>query len=92
MGDLEESIFQKNVPGKFSTWDRDEVPERGGGVGEMDGDDAKLVESLHSSAFENDQEIFEYAKQLAHSGIPETVRNSIIAERAGRPATGVKVG
>lgn len=36
-------------------------------------------------------ELLQYAQQLSNAEVPETIRQSILAERARKTATGVKV-
>lgn len=97
--DLEENIFKRNIPGKYSTWDRDErSSDRGGGcLDDYDEDCVGVRESStideaqgSSTANRSEEELLEYARYLAKSDIPESVRNNILAERAGLPSTGVK--
>lgn len=40
---------------------------------------------------DEDMELLQYAQQLSNAEVPETIRQSILAERARKTATGVKV-
>uniref|UniRef100_A0A7S3GW90 Phosducin domain-containing protein n=1 Tax=Spumella elongata TaxID=89044 RepID=A0A7S3GW90_9STRA len=86
MGDLEETIFQRNVPGKYSKWDdvdrnefHDEPTEK-----------YDQVPAETERPKDSDMELLQYAQQLSNAEVPETIRQSILAERARMTATGVK--
>ena len=90
MGDIEESIFKRNIPGKYSTW-RDEA-----GCGDSrtrsqkehydDDDDFDDGGSSSSHIQQEKEQKFEDLSDL-----PIAVRDSILSERSRRHATGVKV-
>mmetsp|Transcript_31216 Transcript_31216/g.52681 ORF Transcript_31216/g.52681 Transcript_31216/m.52681 type:complete len:325 (+) Transcript_31216:37-1011(+) len=90
MGDLEETIFQRNVVGRYSSWDREDKSDRRHGDDE-NFDISPPVEDDDDCMGEiSDTELMKYAQQLSNSDIPESVRQTILAERAGKSATGVK--
>jgi hypothetical protein len=96
MGDIEESIFKRNIPGKYSTW-RDEA-----GCG--DSHTRSLKEhSLYDDDDDFDDDDDDDGGSSSHiqqekeqqfedlSDLPIAVRDSILSERSRRHATGVKV-
>lgn len=87
--DLEENIFKRNIPGKYSTWDRDDQSNE---MRRSDDDRNTTSDGADESMFNNDgeEEMLALARSLATADIPETIRNNIMAERAGLPSTGVK--
>ncbi|KAJ1432000.1 thioredoxin-like protein [Ochromonadaceae sp. CCMP2298] len=87
MDGLEESIFQRNVVGKYSKWDREEKSDARND--DEDGHYAE-TEARALSVQEEDAELMQYAQQLSSADIPESVRQSILAERARKSSTGVK--
>lgn len=96
MGDhsLEETIFQVNVPGRWSKHDMFGSDRRGGddddddeGVGEGEDDDAAAA-----AAEVGDEAVNPHGSLVtdSHSRVPFEVRQRILAERARKTQTGVK--
>ena len=94
MGDIEETIFKRNVPGKYSTW-RDEAYGDGhprsmlkeqSQYDDYEDEDNDDDDGSGSKIQQERQQNFEDL-----SDIPVSVRDSILSERSRRHATGVKV-
>ena len=98
MGDIEESIFKRNIPGKYSTW-RDEagcedshtrsLKEHSQYDDDFDDDDDDFDDDGGDSSSHIQQEKEQKFEDL--SDLPIAVRDSILSERFRRHATGVKV-
>lgn len=83
MGDLEETIFQENVPGrwsKHSIWGSDRAP-----------DNEDCTESQGDDEFQDNEDPSDDLKRTNHHAhVPENVRRQIEAERSTKSQTGVK--
>ena len=91
MGDIEETIFKRNIPGKYSTW-RDEAYGDGHPrslLKEQSQYDDEDNDEDNGSGSKIQQERQQKFEDL--SDIPISVRDSILSERSSRHATGVKV-
>jgi len=79
---LEEQIFQKNVPGRWSSFEGENDDHR------EDTENAAYDEE--SCTTNTDQEFLDLARKLENENLPEPIRRGIIAEREKKSKTGVK--
>lgn len=95
MGDLEDSIFKVNVPGRWSSHEPKGLDMRYGAdeddtgrhfVANAEADD---MEEGTAPKTEEDA-LFEHAKYLNSQDVPEPIRRGILAERMKKSKTGVK--
>lgn len=92
-GDLEESVFQRNVPGKFSHWDRGDDEGRRNDSGD-EGDNNEEEDANYDSLgdkFRGSGDKVTTDKLLSDSSIPDYIKNGILNERSQKHNTGVKV-
>jgi hypothetical protein len=92
-GDLEESVFQRNVPGKFSRWDRgeDEGNRNDSDVGvDYDNDAGDDHNNISADNFRGTGDRVTTDKLLSDKSIPDHIKNGILNERSQKHNTGVK--
>lgn len=88
MADLEETILKVNIPGRWSKH-TDNVDNYNNDADNSDNDDG-IDDNVET--FSKESEMLEYARDLSNSEIPESVKQTILAERycKGKAKTGVK--
>lgn len=92
MGDLEETIFQHNVPGRWSTYDGMHGSDRRGGGGSDDECDAG-DDDIGDAGDDGGGGSADPHSSLVtekHSHVPAEVRQRILADRDRKTQTGVK--
>lgn len=82
---LEESIFQKNVPGRWSKFEGENDDRR---EDEVENDVPEEEET--KTDIEVDMDLLELARKLDDESIPEPIRRGILAEREKKHKSGVK--
>lgn len=92
-GDIEESVFQCNVPGKFSRWDRGD--DEGNRVdSDVEIDDNEKEDGSNDAADDNFRGTGDKVttdKLLSDNSIPDHIKNGILNERSQKHNTGAKV-
>jgi len=93
MADLEDTIFKENIPGRWSKH-TDNKDDNNNNDNDNDNDDYNNDDNddNDNELIDKETEMLEYARDLSNSEIPETVKQTILAERycKGKSNTGVK--
>jgi len=99
MGDIEETLFKRNIPGKYSTWDVEDRDFHSSSIKKQthyddddhddDHDDDNDQQYDCSNDIQQDNSRRQEFEDL--SDLPIPVRDHILSERSRRHATGVKV-
>lgn len=89
MADLEDTILKQNIPGRWSTFER----ERGRDHREHADcceDEDECAPASDEAPRSEEEALMDLARNLAYDDVPEPVRQSILAQRMRGPSTGVK--
>lgn len=96
--DLEEYFLKRNIPGKYSRWDKDsDDGSRHEDCDHGDGDDDEYDAGNRGDELDLDDPIERQMKSattnklLADSSIPDEIKYGILDERSRKHNTGVKV-
>ena len=93
MGDIEETIFQANVPGKYSTWKEEQDDRRfepSDPTEDLCDDDEDDHLNVEYDLPEGSKENVDLGVRLQQSSLPDDIKMSILQERMQKHNTGVK--
>jgi len=92
MADLEDTIFKENIPGRWSKHTDNKDDYNNNNDNDNDNDNNDDNDDNDNELIDKETEMLEYARDLSNSEIPETVKQTILAERycKGKANTGVK--